>query len=272
MRGEALGATRTLAVTSGKGGMGKTNLVSNMAFILSQRGNRVLVLDADLGLANVHILMGLVPSKDLSHVIFGGVPLREVILEAPGGFSVLPASSGIMKMAHLPAGVMDDFLSSLKEVSKEYDYMILDIASGISSTAVTITLLADLILVLVGPDPTSFADAYAVVKILSRAADKTKKFGIVANFVGSEEQGVEIFKKFKMVTDRFLDVEVEYMGSILMDEKLRHSSMIQGLVVGEYPNSKASRSLYKLVKNLVDGLAWRRMLGDFPKGKNKAVK
>jgi len=243
--------TKIISITSGKGGMGKTTIVANVATLLAKAGKKVLVVDADLGLANIHIILGLIPSMDLRHAILEKVPLEKVVIKAEQGFNVIPASSGILEMANLPPSEVDSFLKALESLAEGYEYMLIDIASGLSISAVSITLFAPNIYVILGPDPASFADAYAVVKTLTHA-DSGRPFGIILNFVNSEDQARDMFRRFKLVSDRFLSTELKYIGSILLDERLRKSALSQRLVVDAYPSSKASRSLYKLAKKIVD--------------------
>jgi len=230
---------RVIAVTSGKGGVGKTNLSVNIGVALSQMGKRVALLDADMGLANVDILLGLSPEFNLSHVLAGEKTLAEIMLTGPAGLKVIPASSGIQQMSELSSAEQAGVIRAFSEIDQDLDVFIVDTAAGISSSVVNFARACQEIIVVVCDEPTSLTDAYAYIKLLNRDYN-LNKFHIVSNMVQSAHQGQQLFTKLTKVTDRYLDVTLSYEGAIPYDEYLRKSVQKQKPVVDIFPRSKAA--------------------------------
>lgn len=242
---------RVIAVTSGKGGVGKTNLSVNLGVALSQMGRRVALLDADMGLANVDILLGLSPKYNLSHVLQGEKSLEDIMLTGPAGLKVIPASSGVQQMSELSAIEQAGVIRAFSEIDKNLDVLIVDTAAGISSSVVNFARACQEIIVVVCDEPTSLTDAYAYIKLLNRDYG-INKFHIVANMVQSIQQGQQLFNKLTTVTDKYLDVTLNYAGGIPFDEYLRKSVRKQTPVVEAYPRSKAALALKNLAL-IIDG-------------------
>lgn len=230
---------RVLAVTSGKGGVGKTNISVNLAVSLAQIGRRVMVMDADLGLANLDIMLGLHPQYNLSHVLNGQRTLEEILLTGPEGIRVVPAASGVQNMAELEPAQHAGLIRAFSELSHTMDVLIIDTAAGISDSVISFSKAAQEVLVVVCDEPSSLTDAYALIKLLSREHDLFR-FRIVANMAGSAQEGRELFKKLTRVTDKFLDVMLDFVGVVPYDEYLRKSVRKQRAVVEAFPRSKAS--------------------------------
>ncbi len=230
---------RVLAVTSGKGGVGKTNISVNLAVSLAQIGRRVMVMDADLGLANLDIMLGLHPQYNLSHVLNGQRTLEEILLTGPAGIRVVPAASGVQNMAELEPAQHAGLIRAFSELSHTMDVLIIDTAAGISDSVISFSKAAQEVLVVVCDEPASLTDAYALIKLLSREHDLFR-FRIVANMAGSAQEGRELFKKLTRVTDKFLDVMLDFVGVVPYDEYLRKSVRKQRAVVEAFPRSKAS--------------------------------
>ncbi len=230
---------RVLAVTSGKGGVGKTNISVNLAVSLAQIGRRVMVMDADLGLANLDVMLGLHPQYNLSHVLNGQRTLEEILLTGPAGIRVVPAASGIQNMAELEPAQHAGLIRAFSELSHTMDVLIIDTAAGISDSVISFSKAAQEVLVVVCDEPSSLTDAYALIKLLSREHDLFR-FRIVANMAGSAQEGRELFKKLTRVTDKFLDVMLDFVGVVPYDEYLRKSVRKQRAVVEAFPRSKAS--------------------------------
>ncbi|ALU44819.1 MULTISPECIES: MinD/ParA family protein [Pseudoalteromonas] len=243
-------SVKVIAVTGGKGGVGKTNVSLNTAIALGQQGNRVLVLDADLGLANCDVMLGLRVEKNLSHVLSGECELDEILVEGPAGIRIVPATSGSQNMVELTPAEHAGLIRAFSELSSEFDILIVDTAAGISDMVLSFSRAAQDVLVVVCDEPTSITDAYALIKVLSREHG-VYKFKIVANMVRSLREGQELFAKLSKVTDRFLDVALELVATIPFDENMRKSSRRQKTIVELYPNSPAAVAFRGLASKAV---------------------
>jgi flagellar biosynthesis protein FlhG len=241
---------RAVAVTSGKGGVGKTNVSVNLAVALAAGGRRVLLLDADLGLANVDVLLGLHPACNLSHVIRGERSLEEVLVEGPAGVQVVPASSGIKAMAELSPAEHAGVIRAFSELSFSPDVLLIDTAAGISDSVVTFSKASHEVVVVVCDEPASITDAYAMIKLLNRE-HRVRRFRILANMVRSSQEGIDLFKKLDKVSGRFLDATLEYIGSVPHDEYLRKAIQKQRAVVEAYPRSRAALAFGKVAHKLM---------------------
>ena len=240
---------RVIAVTSGKGGVGKTNISVNLAASLSLAGQRVMLMDADLGLANVDVLLGLEPHFDLQHVISGEKTLDEIIVQGPLGIHVVPASSGVEKMADLTSVEHASLISAFSELKQPIDVLIVDTAAGIADGVVSFAKACQEVIVVVCDEPTSLTDAYALIKVLSMRHG-IKQFQILANMVKDESQGLNLYEKLLNTTDRFLEVGLKYLGAVPFDEQLRQSVRAQKPVVEAYPRSPASKALVRMSEKI----------------------
>ncbi len=239
---------RVLAVASGKGGVGKTNVSVNLAVALAHMGRRVLVFDADLGLANVDVMLGLQPKYNLSHVLSGERTLEEVLVPGPAGVRIIPASSGIQRMAELAPAEHAGLIRAFSELSTDVDVLLVDTAAGISDSVVSFSKAAQEVIVVVCDEPASITDAYALIKLLNKE-HKVRRFRVLANMANSPQEGRELFAKIVKVTDRFLeDVVLDFMGSVPYDEYLRKAVQKQRPVVEAYPRSKAAQAFTALAK------------------------
>ncbi len=239
---------RVLAVTSGKGGVGKTNVSVNMAVAMAQVGRQVLVFDADLGLANLDVMLGLQPQYNLSHVLSGERSLEEILVEGPAGIRIIPASSGIQRMAELTPTEHAGMIRAFSELSADVDVLLVDTAAGISDSVVSFSKAAQEVIVVVCDEPASITDAYALIKLLNKEHN-VRRFRILANMAHSPQEGRELFAKMVRVTDRFLeDVVLDYMGSVPYDEYLRKAVQRQRPIVEMYPRSKAAQAFTALAR------------------------
>ena len=241
---------KVIAVTGGKGGVGKTNVSLNTAIALGQQGNRVLVLDADLGLANCDVMLGLRVEKNLSHVLSGECELDEILVEGPAGIKIVPATSGSQNMVELTPAEHAGLIRAFSELNTEFDILIVDTAAGISDMVLSFSRAAQDVMVVVCDEPTSITDAYALIKVLSREHG-VYRFKIVANMVRSLREGQELFAKLSKVTDRFLDVALELVATIPFDENMRKSSRRQKTIVELFPNSPAAVAFRGLASKTV---------------------
>lgn len=265
-----------ITVTSGKGGVGKTNLAANLGWQLRQMRKRVLLLDADLGLANVDVLLGLNTEYNLSHVFEGRCKLEDILVKGPAGLRVLPAGSGVSSVTELTDENKLELLAQLESMQDDYDYLIIDSGAGISQNVIYFNLAAQTILVVVTPEPTSLTDAYALMKVLSREYQQTR-YAVIANDVKNEAEGIEVFNKLTAVTDRFLDVAVDYVGYVQHDKHLREAVRMQKAFSEAFPESVASRCMHRIARTVNNieydpmrsdlGLLWRNLLpGSQPAG------
>jgi len=238
---------QVVAVTSGKGGVGKTNVSVNLGVALSRLGRRVTLLDADLGLANVDVLLGLKPRYTLKDVLDGTVALPDVLVEGPLGLRIVPAASGMQEMVRLRPQQHAGLISAFGEIAHSMDVLLIDTAAGISDEVVSFLCAAQEILVVVCDEPTSITDAYALIKVRNQRYG-IERARIVANMVRSDEEGTKVFEKMQSVTERFLDIQLTHAGSIPFDDHLRRAVRKQRAVVDLYPMAKVSRALLRLAE------------------------
>ena len=238
---------KVIAVTSGKGGVGKTNVSVNLAVAMSDAGRRVMLLDADLGLANVDVLLGLQPECNLSHVINGERTLEEIILNGPSGVMVVPAASGVKRLAELSTIENAGLIRAFSELNHDVDTLIIDTAAGINESVTSFSRAAQGVLVVVCDEPASITDAYALIKVLSLDYD-TQHFRVLANQVQSAQEGRDLFNKISRVTDRYLDVTLEFIGVVPHDDYLRKAVRKQRAVVQAYPRSRSALAFKNLAQ------------------------
>ena len=238
---------QVIAVASGKGGVGKTNVSVNLSLALVESGKDVLLLDADLGLANVDLLLGLHSEYNLSHVITGERTLEEVIVEGPEGLKIIPAASGTQMMSELSPSQHAGVIRAFSELSTPIDVLMVDAAAGISDSVISFTKASNEVLVVVCDEPTSLTDAYALMKVLN-TDHGVQRFNILANSVRSPQEGLNLFAKLSRVTDHYLDVTLDYMGAVPYDEYLIKAVKKQRAVMQSYPQSPSSLAFRKLAK------------------------
>ena len=231
--------TKVIAITGGKGGVGKTNITLNTAISLAKQGKRVMVLDADLGLANVDVMLGLRVEKNLSHVLSGECTLQEVLVEGPYGIQIAPAASGTQSMVELTATEHVGLIRAFSELENQVDVFIIDTAAGISDMVLSFSRASQDVVVVVCDEPTSLTDAYALIKLLNRDHG-VFRFKVVANMVRTMKEGQDLFNKLSMVTGRFLDVALELVATVPFDENIRKSVRKQKAIVDAFPNSPAA--------------------------------
>lgn len=246
----AMHPVQVIAVTSGKGGVGKTNVSVNLALALAELGRRVLLLDADLGLANIDVLLGLSPKRTLADVIAGDCDLVDVLLQGPGGIRIAPAASGTQSMAQLSPMQHAGLIQAFSELGDNIDVLIVDTAAGISDSVVSFVRAAQEVLVVVTDEPTSITDAYAMIKLLNRDYGMSR-FRVLANQVHTPQEGRNLFAKLSKVTDRFLDVALQYVGAIPYDEAVRKSVQKQRAVYDAFPRAKSSLA-FRAIAQKVD--------------------
>ena len=240
---------QVIAITSGKGGVGKTNLAVNIGIALSQMGRRVALLDADMGLANVDILLGIYPKFNLSHVLSGDKTLAEVIIDGPFGLKVIPGASGIQKMSELSSLEQATVIRAFSEIDQDLDVLIVDTAAGISASVVNFARACQEIIVVVCDEPTSLTDAYALIKLLNRDYNLCN-FHVITNMVKTTQQGQALFQKLTKVTDHYLDVTLRFIGAVPYDEYLRKSVQKQLPVIEAFPGSQSAIAVKEIAKKI----------------------
>lgn len=236
---------QVVAFTGGKGGVGKTNVSVNVGVALSRLGRRVTLLDADLGLANVDVLLGLKPTHTLKDVLDGRCGLRDVLVEGPAGIQIVPSASGLQEMVRLGPMQHAGLIHAFSEIAHRMDVLIIDTAAGISDEVVSFLCAAQEIVVVVCNEPTSITDAYALIKVMNQRYG-IHRARVVVNMVRSDEDGAAVFNKLKNVTDRFLDITLQHAGSIAYDDHLRRVVQKQKSVVEAYPTCQASQDFTRL--------------------------
>jgi flagellar biosynthesis protein FlhG len=263
--------TRVIAVTSGKGGVGKTNVVANLAVGLSELGKKVVVLDADFGLANIDVLLGLTPRFHLGHVLFGHKSLTEIMVQGPRGIQIIPASSGLQPLSELTLAQRRQLVESFAHLDSDTDYFIIDTAAGISRNVIHFLLSAQQVIVVSAPEPTAIVDAYAVIKIIL-VENPAKDVHVLINSVEHEQDASEVFCQINSVVKRFLNREVAFLGHIPLDPHVPQAVRSQVLVSHRYPDAPASRCFRRLARKVArlqdgspsaDGLVWERLLNDW---------
>lgn len=254
---------RVMAVTSGKGGVGKTFVSANLAAALAKRGHRVLVLDADLGLANLDVVLNLYPKITLHDVFTGKAKIEEAIVRAPGGFSVLLAGSGMVEYSRLSPEVRDDFLRIMNGLTPHYDIVLLDTGAGISDVVLFAVSLASEVLVVATPEPTSLTDAYATIKVLV-GQQKRQNIRMVINQTARLGDGRAITTQLQQVLDRFVPsepgrpVRLIHMGDIPSDLSVRQAIMRRQLLMQSMPGSPAAMAISQLAGKLEEAIIRRK--------------
>ncbi|WP_300708194.1 MinD/ParA family protein [uncultured Desulfovibrio sp.] len=259
--------TLSIAVMSGKGGVGKTNLSLNLACGLHQAGYSALLMDCDLGLANLDVLLGIMPEGNLQHALMGDVPLKKILHPVePRGFDVLPAASGVPELVDLSAEMQGELLQKLEPVFAAYDYVIMDLGAGISRTVQFFAAMAAMRLVIITPEPTSLTDSYAFMKVL-HARHEMRDFKVVVNQASSAKEAQNAFDKLKGACKHFLHFEPEYLGHVRTDPKLPEAVCRQQPLMRYAPGSPAAQDMEKLAArlqkhrlNMLDWLAQRPVL------------
>lgn len=238
-------AVKVIAVTGGKGGVGKTSVSVNLATALAAAGRRVMLLDGDLGLANVDVFLGLSTRYTMAHVLSGERTLAEVVVDAPQGFKVIPGASGVAAMANLGASAHLGIVQGFSSLATDLDVLIVDTAAGIAQGALQFSQAAQQVLVVVCDEPASMTDAYALIKVLSRNHG-VNRFRILANMIRQKGTGETLFRNLERVTSRFLDVVLEFAGEVPDDAYMRRAIREQRTVLEAFPSSPASMAFKNL--------------------------
>jgi flagellar biosynthesis protein FlhG len=266
---------RTIAVTSGKGGVGKTNVTANLAIALRRLGNEVLVFDADLGLSNIDVLLNLAPKYNIQHVVNGEKSLKEVIVEGPHGIKILPASSGIQELTKLDKLQRLRLLQEFETYDGKIDTLLVDTGAGISANVAFFCLASQEIVVVTSPEPIALTGAYTLIKVLFTRYQE-KNFNILVNSVKDAEEAFEVYRKLSLASERFLNVSLDYLGFIPLDDSIQKAVRRQRAFSDIYPECKAALSLQEIALKLNEDRSGRVkgtlqfFLGSFLKGGTRA--
>lgn len=242
------GATR-IAVTSGKGGVGKTSLTINLAVALARLGHRVGILDADFGLGNIDVMLGLTPEEHLGAVLDGSRRVSDVTLEGPSGVRIIPAGSGVRALTSIDDDRWMRLVGAVDEAGRDLDFLLMDTATGIADAVLDVIGLADYVLVVTSYDPAAVVDAYAVIKLVS-AANATQPIGVVVNSARSAEEGGLVFRQISLAADKFLGRSLRYDGHVLEDRRVKESVFAQAPFVGAGATGPATGCIRRLASRL----------------------
>lgn len=242
---------RVISVTSGKGGVGKTNIVGNLAIAFRRLGKSVLILDGDLGLANIDIIFGLNPTYNIKHVINGQKGLAEVIVEGPEEIRIIPAGSGLQQLVHLTQGQKLNLLNEFDTLDEDFDIFLIDTGAGISSNIIYFNMAADERIVVATSEPTSITDAYALIKVMF-TKHGTRTFKLLVNMVDYTEEARSVYENLSNAVVRFLrEISLEYVGFIPRDGNLEKAVRQQCAVIQRYPDSASSKGFCELARCLL---------------------
>jgi len=249
---------RTLAITSGKGGVGKSSITVNLGLALAKQGLKVCLFDADTGLANANILLDLHPEFTIEHVLSGDKTLHEIMLTAAYGMKVIPAASGIVECAEIAPEQQYRLLAQLKSLDNEFDYLLIDTAAGIGSNVLHFVASAQQTLVVITPEPTSLTDAFSLIRVLKRL-DYHQPLQVVVNMCQDAQQARDVFNRLRGVVKKYVGLDLKYLGFLHFDENMRKAVQLQ-LPVSLYPGSDpSSRSFLRLAEHLET--LWQHTIG-----------
>ena len=244
------GQARVLAVTSGKGGVGKTNTSVNLAIALAQKGNKVILLDADLGLANVEVLLGLNSLYNLQHVVEGERTMPQILVDGPAGIQVVPGSSGLAKLADINEQGRQNALKGLRTLQDRADFIIIDTMAGISQNAVSFVVAADEVILVTTPEPSAIVDAYAMVKTVKQRRDDAV-IRLIVNMVLNQKQAAAVATKLSNVTQQYLGRKVSYLGYVARDLHVSQAVMQSHPYSLRYPNAPATKCIQEIATRLI---------------------
>ncbi|MGM0378534.1 MAG: MinD/ParA family protein [Bacillota bacterium] len=238
---------RIIAVSSGKGGVGKTNVTINLAIALAQSGNKVAVIDADLGLANIDVVLGVVPKYNLGHVINGEVSIQDIILQGPKNISILSGGSGVIDFIDLSDDKLEKLIKSLKILNEKNDYILIDTGAGLNKSVLSFIKAANELIVVITPDPTSITDSYALLKNVKSI---NKNINVLINMVNSNKEAKRVFNKISLTSEKFLDIEINNLGYLYEDSHVTKAVRKQEPFMTLFPSCLASKGIEMLAHNI----------------------
>ncbi len=248
---EFFGNPRIIAVSSGKGGVGKTNCVANLALYFAGINKKVLILDADLGLCNIDVLFGIRHKYNIKHVLTGEKSLKDIILEGPMGIKIIPAGSGIKELTNINNEQRQKLLSTLEQYDIPVDIVLIDTGAGVADNVLFFCDCAHQTIVMTTPEPTSITDAYALIKLLSR--NKLERhLSLLVNMAKSEQEALEAFRQIAYTAEMFLSLSLDYLDYLPDDPNLRVASRAQRVFISMFPNSSFARRLARIGDKVIE--------------------
>lgn len=247
---------RVITVTSGKGGVGKSSISVNLAIQLSRLGKKVVIFDADFGLANIEIMLGIRPQYNLADLMFRGKSLQDIITEGPDKIGFISGGSGIQELTRLTRDQIIYLTQKLFQLDKLADIIIIDTGAGIADSVLEFVAASSEVILVATPEPTSITDAYALLKTLNRKSEfsvSNTNISMLANRITSEEDGKELYEKLRVVTDKFLQIPLTYLGGVPQDNNVSKAVIQQKPVTQMYPNSEASKALIRIAEKICNG-------------------
>ena len=239
----------SIAVASGKGGVGKTSIAVNLALTLSRQGSRVVLFDADFGLANSHILLGVNPKKTAQDILISKTPIKESLSPGPLGLNFLSGGSGLTELLNLEVKARYELIRSFDSLAETTDILVVDVPAGASDSSITFSAAVDRLVVILVGEPTSFMDAYTFIKAASLEAG-VEKFSVVVNMVEDEKQGLQHFTKFQAIVNRFLDVKLSYCGHVPFSHRIRQSVVQRKPIMITKQDTVESRAFMGVAKSV----------------------
>lgn len=251
--GSARNIARVITVTSGKGGVGKSSISINVGIELAKTGKRVIILDADFGLANIEVMLGIRPQYNLADLMFHGKSIREIITPGPENLGFISGGSGIQELTRLSREQILNLTLRLVELDELADIIIIDTGAGIADTVLEFVAASSEVLLIATPEPTSITDAYALLKTLNRKSEfstENTRIRMIANRVANANDGRELYEKLNVVVSKFLNLDLDYLGDIPQDDKVSHAIIRQNPIVLSAPNSDAGKALKELAEKI----------------------
>jgi len=242
---------RVIAITGGKGGVGKTSVSVNLSIALSRMGSNVCLLDGDTGLANINVMLGLYPAYTLEHLFTGERSIQDIVLNGPEGVQIIPGASGFAQCVELDVGQQQRLVTSIQAIEPHYDYMLVDTAAGISPTVLHFIAASQVAVLVITPEPTSLTDAFSLLKVLRRRGYR-RKVQVIVNMASSSAQAEKVFRRFSGAVLKYLELSAEYLGSVWMDESMRTAVTLQRPVALYPKNDPSARSFYRLAERIDD--------------------
>ncbi len=242
---------KTITVTSGKGGVGKSNVVANLAVALARAGKKVMIIDADLGLSNIDVIFDLAPKYTIQHILSGEKRLAEVLAEGPHGIKILAASSGVQELTGLDEFQRLRLIEEFEAYDSEIDVLLIDTGAGISENVAFFCIAAQEILVVTSPEPTALTDAYALIKVLNTQYQE-KDFKILVNSARDSEDAFEVFRRLSIAAEKFLSLSLDYIGFLPYDESIPKAVRQQKAFIDAYPNCKAADNLRVIASKVLE--------------------
>lgn len=255
MLSDRVPSSRVITVTSGKGGVGKTSISVNLALHFKEQGKNVVILDADFGLANVEVMLGIRPQYNLVDLIYNNKTIEEIITEGPMGIGFISGGSGVQDLVNLDKEQIKKLIAKLVKLDSLYDVIIIDTGAGIADSVIEFVLSSPEVLLVVTPEPTSITDAYSLLKAVNRKKDfkrEQKSIKVITNRVENKEEGKEIYNKISIVVSKFLNIQLEYIGYIPLDKKIANAVIEQKPVSLSAPNSEAAVHIREICNKLLD--------------------